>query len=163
MLRNGKGNRRGYTWYWYLPVLVACLALLFILFSSSRSQKQTEETVTIDSSSRAAIPAGTPVAEKRTLPVQDPEVENAGDHIAEATVYLKRKQSAAALRALHQAQAATNHAISLREPNESGGNKELLLTLNELGAIERAIQRGQLEEAVRQLNALNRRLDALAH
>ncbi|HEY0545695.1 MAG TPA: hypothetical protein VGC91_09990 [Pyrinomonadaceae bacterium] len=163
MLRNGKENRRGHTWYWYVPVAVVCLSLLFIFLSSSRSQKQTEETVTIDSNRPASIPSGTPLAEKRALPVQDPEVESVGDHIAEATVYLKRKQSAAALRALHQAQVATNRALSAREHSESGGDKELLLTLNELGAAEHAIQRGQLEDAVRQLSALNRRLDALAH
>lgn len=163
MFRNGKENRKGHNWYWYVPIAVVCFSLLFILFSSSRTQKQTEETVTIDSNRRAAIPAGTPIAEKRNLPVQDPEVEKAGDHIAEATVYLKRKQREAALRALHQAQVATNRALSSKEHTESGGDKELLLTLNELGMAEHAIQRGQLEDAVRQLNALNRRLDALAH
>lgn len=155
-------HRRSHTWYWYVPLGVACLALIFILYSSSRTPKQTEETVTIDSTRRTAIPAGTPVALARTLPVPDREVETVGDHIAEATVYLKKKQSANALRALHQAQAATSHALAAREHPE-GSNKELLLTLNELGAAEHAIQRGALEEAVKQLNALNRRLDELSH
>ncbi|MBV9957514.1 MAG: hypothetical protein JO360_03800 [Acidobacteria bacterium] len=118
--------------------------------------------MTIDPARRQAIPAGTPVALARTLPVQNREVETVGDHIAEATVYLRKKQSANALRALHQAQAATNHALALNQQPE-GGNKELLLTLNELSAAEHAIQRGALEEAVRQLNALNHRLDELNH
>ena len=160
MMKNGKENRRGYTWYWYVPVAVVCLSLLFILFSSTRATKQTEETVTIDSNRRASIPTGTPVAQTRQLPVQDREVETVGDRIAEATIYLKKKQSAAAIRALHQAQVATNHALSVREHNE--GDKELLLTLNELGSAEHAIQRGALEDAIKQLNALNHRLDSLA-
>ncbi len=93
--------------------------------------------------------------------MQDRDVETIGDRIAEATFYLKRKQSAAALRALQQAQLATNHAITLRERGGIG-DKEMVFTLNELTSAERSIQRGAIEDATRQLNALNRRLDTVA-
>lgn len=157
-----KRKRRIYVWYWYAPVVIVGVSLVFVLFSSARPPQQSDETVTIDSSRHVVIPTGTPVASTRTLPVQERDVETAGDRIAEATMYLKKKQTAAALRALHQAQAATNHALAARAPN-GGGDKELVTTVNELAATERAIQRGALDDATRQLNALINKLDALAH
>lgn len=157
-----KKKRKFSTWYWYIPVAIVGVSLVSVLFTSSRAPKQVEETVTIDSSRHVVIPTGTPLASTRKLPVQERDVETAGDRIAEATMYLKKKQKASALRALHQAQAATNHALAARAP-DGGGVKELMTTAYELAAAEHAIQRGALDDAARQLNALNNKLDALAH
>lgn len=146
--------------YWYVPVAMLGLSMVAMLFEVGRAPKQIEETVTIDSTRHVVIPTGTLVASTRTLPVQERDVEVAGDRIAEATMYLKKRQTAAALRALHQAQTATNHALAARG-FKVGGKEELLTIANELVAVEHTIQRGTLDDAVRQLNALDNKLDAL--
>jgi hypothetical protein len=148
-------------WYWYVPVVVVVGSSLLFLYSRSRAPKQIEETVAIDSSRRAVIPTGTPVAITNELPMQERDVEAVGDRIAETILYLKKRQTAAALRSLRQAEVATNHALAVRAHNGAEDN-ELLTTLGELEAAERAIQRGGLDEATRQLIALERKLDGLA-
>ena len=149
-------------WHWYVPLAIVGVSVVFVFYSVARAPKQIEETVTIDASRHVVTPSGTPVANAGTLPIQERDIEIAGDRIAEAIIYLKKKQSAAAIHALHQAQAATNHALAARGTN-GGENNDLVITANDLLAIERAIQRGALDDAARQLNALDNRLDALEH
>ena len=136
------------------------MSFLFVLFSSWRASKQVEETVAIDSSRRVVIPSGTPVTITHDLPLQERDVEVIGDRIAETTLYLKKRQTAPALRALRQAEVATNHALAVRAQN-GGGSKDLLTTLSEIEAAERTIQRGGLDDAAKQLSALERKLDTL--
>jgi hypothetical protein len=157
-----KEERRHSRIYWYLPVAMIGVSIVYVWFALAGAPKQIEETVTIDSTRHMVIPAGTLVASTRTLPVQERNVEAAGDCIAEATVYLKNRQTAAALRALHQAQAATNHALATRR-SKGTDDKDLLTIANELVAVEHAIQKGALDDAARQLNALDNKLDALEH
>lgn len=155
-----KKKKRFNAWYLYMPVIVVAGSFLFARLLSLRRPNQVEETVAIDSSRRAVIPSTAPVARTSELPHQERDVEAIGDRIAETTLYLKKKQTAAALKALRQAQVATNRALAVRE-HDGAGEKELLTTLAELETAEHAIQHGALDDASRQLNALERKLDAI--
>lgn len=157
---SSNSKKKSSAWYWYVPVVVVVVSLLPFLYSRSRAPKQVEETVAIDSSRRAVVPTGTPVAITNKLPTQERDVEAVGDRIAETTLYLKKRQTVAALRSLRQAEVATNHALAVRAYNGAEDN-EMLTTLGELEAAERTIQRGGLDEATRQLIALERKLDGL--
>lgn len=159
---NDKKKRKVSAWYWYVPVFVAGASLFYVLFSTFRPTNQIEETVAIESGRRTVVPSSTPVVRTRELPVQARDVEAVGDRIAETIVYLKKRQPAAALRALRQAQIATSHALAARATNVSG-NKELLTTQSEIELAERAIQRSAIDDATRQLNTIERKLDAIAH
>ncbi len=138
---------------------VLCFALLACL--PSCSQKRVEETVSVDagrSSSVAANAQAVNVAPQ--LPARDPDVELAGDHVAEAITRLKRRQTAAALGALAQSRAAINRALR-NESRDEEGREALRATLKGIENAERSIQRGALVEAATQLVALNKKVDAI--
>lgn len=156
-----KKKKRINAWYFYLPMIVAVVSFWFGRFSPLRMSTQVEETVAIDSSRHSVTPSSAPVAKTSELPHQDRDVEAIGDHIAETILYLKKRQTAAALRSLRQAQLSTNHALAVRA-NNGVGEKELSTTLGEIETVEHTIQHGLLDDASRQLNALERKLDALA-
>ena len=88
---------------WYALLAVGCGLLVWAAASTRRSSTPYEEIVTTGAHPPAA-PAPTPyVNDKPELPPRIPEVEQAGDRIAEVEVYLKKRQSAAALLALTRA------------------------------------------------------------
>lgn len=138
-----------------------CLCLALITLESSCSQKRVEETVTLDAgrSSSLAVNAQ-PVVIAPQLPARDPEVEQAGDHIAGAVMHLKKRQGAAALTDLAQARAAINRALHSDDRDEEG-REALRSTLKAIENAERTIQRGALTDAATQLVALNRKVDAI--
>lgn len=142
-------------------MIIIGVSFLYVLLSFWRAPNRVDETVAIDSSRHVVTPTGTPVAITRELPLQERDVEVVGDRIAETSLYLKKRQTAAALKALRQAEMATNHALAARMHN-GGGDKELVTTLSELEAAERAVQHGGLDDAIRQLNAIERKLDGVA-
>ena len=84
----------------------------------------------------------------------------AGDHVAEALTRLKRRQSAAALTALAQAESALGRALRA-ESRDEDEREAVRETLKGLETAERSIQRGALTEAATQLVALNRKVDAI--
>ena len=148
--------RRSAVWY---ALMAAGCALLVWAAASTRPSEPVVETVA--TGARPATPAATPFyVTQPELPPRDAEVEQAGDRIAEVEVYLKKRQSAAALAALARARRATARALEARRQKGSRGD-ELALTLKELDSVQRAIERGQFDEAHRQLVALDKDLDRI--
>ena len=137
-----------------------CFALLTGL--PSCSQKRVEETVTVDAgrSSSAVNANALPIAIAPQLPARDPDVELAGDRVAEAITHLKRRQNAAALGALAQSRIAIMRALR-NESRDEEGREALRSTLKGIETAERTIQRGALGEAATQLVAINKKVDAI--
>jgi hypothetical protein len=143
---------------WYALLAVGCGLLVWAAASTRRSSAPVVEIVT--TGARPAPPAPTPYVNNVELPPRDAEVEQAGDRIAEVEVYLKKRQSAQALAALSRARRATARALEARRQKGSRGD-ELAATLKELDSVQRAIERGQFDDAHRQLVALDKNLDRL--
>src|SRR5215510_2204284 len=104
--------------------LSLCLVLALMIATSLRS-KPVEETITVDHNRAATVPALSSVVASSGLPPADPDVEAAGDRVAEAVVYLKRRQFEPALNALAQARAATDRAMA-RRANDTRVKNQLL-------------------------------------
>jgi hypothetical protein len=144
---------------WCAPLALAC-ALLVYAAVRVRRPAPVVETVTTAARPAAASPTPAPVYFTPQLPQRDPEVELAGDRIAEVEVYLKKRQSAAALAALTRARRATTRALEERQ--HKGAHADALLsTLKGLDSVQHAIERGAFDDAHRQLVALDRGLDGL--
>jgi hypothetical protein len=143
---------------WYALLAAGCGLLVWAAANTRRSAPVVE---TVTTSTHPAPPAATPfyVAQPE-LPPRDAEVEQAGDRIAEVEVYLKKRQSDKALAALTRARHATARALEARRRKGSPGDV-LLSTLKELDSVQHAIERGQYEDAHRQLVALDKNLDRL--
>src|SRR5438105_10889657 len=143
---------------WYALLAVGCGLLVWAAASTRRSPPVVEIVTT---GAHPAPPAPTPyVNDKPELPPRNPEVEQAGDRIAEVEVYLKKRQGAAALAALTRARRATARALEARRQKGSRGD-ELASALKGLDAVQRAIERGAFDDAHRQLVALDESLDRL--
>ncbi|MDT5267818.1 MAG: hypothetical protein QOH49_4 [Acidobacteriota bacterium] len=128
------------------------------LFIRMRRPEHVVETVTTGARAATAASAPTPVYFAPQLPARDAELEQAGDHIAEAEVYLKKRQGAAALAALTRARRAAARALESRQ--RAGTRRDALAAaLHELDSVERTIERGAYEDARRQLIALDKSLD----
>src|ERR1700760_4364577 len=142
-----------------LYALAAVACALVVYAATVRNSAPVVETVT--TVARPAPPEPTPyVNDTVALPPRDADVEQAGDRIAEAEVYLRKRQSDRALAALGRARRAAARALEVRQRKGTRGD-ELTATLRELDSVERAIQRGAYEDAHRQLVALNKNLDRI--
>jgi hypothetical protein len=137
-----------------------CLVLAALAYAAvgSHSPSHVVETVTTGARQSQPASAPTPVVFAPSLPERDADVEQAGDRIAEAEVYLKKRQGPAALAALARARRAANRAIESRQHN-GARHDALAAALRELDAVERTIERGAYEDARRQLVALDKSLD----
>lgn len=146
-------------------LLLACAACLCAaaLFAAAvllrRPAPAVVETVTtgLDDSQPKAAPA--PVVKAPQLPERDEDIERAGDKIAEATVYLSRRQKSGALRALTEARAAARRAYDRRSLQHDPASHKLLAAIKELEQAESAVERGAFPDAKQKLLALNRQLD----
>jgi hypothetical protein len=140
--------------------LVAAVAFAAALFVR-RPAPAVVETVTtgLDRPSPATKPSPVASASAPQLPERDEDVEKAGDKIAEATVYLSRRQRPAALRALTEAHVAARRAYDRRSQQHDPDTHKLLAALRELELAEVAVERGSLPDARQRLLALNQRLD----
>jgi hypothetical protein len=144
---------------WSAPPALAC-ALLVYAAVRVRRDAPVVETVTTPARTPAAVPTPSPVYFTTQLPQRDAEVELAGDRIAEVEVYLRKRQSAAALAALTRARRATTRALEARQ--HKGAHADALLsTLKGLDSVQRAIERGAFDDAHRQLVTLDRGLDGI--
>ncbi|HEX8708412.1 MAG TPA: hypothetical protein VF723_09240 [Pyrinomonadaceae bacterium] len=145
------------------PLILFLLLLLCSLAACSSSH--VVETVTTDASRESALPAGAePIALEPRLPARDPDIEMAGDRVAEAITYLnthRRDRREIALRALNQAEAAIAHALRAAVRDERA-RALLHLALKDLDSAEHAVQHGA-PEADKQLASLNKSLDELNH
>jgi hypothetical protein len=163
VLKHNAGSEHARQQARLLPaVCAACLfaALAFAAaFFARRPARAVVETVTtgLDRPSPATRPS--PVASVPQLPARDEDVERAGDKIAEATVYLSRRQRPAALRALNEARVAARRAYDRRSQQRDPASHKLLAALRELESAEVIVERGALPEARQRLLALNQRLD----
>jgi hypothetical protein len=144
---------------WYLLAALLLCSLLFLFGSPRRRRTPVIETITTREGSPSHTQPGPAVQFSPQLPRRDADIESAGDHLAAATVYLKNRQSAAALRALTQARFATAHAIDRRRGQ--GKRFEVLEeALRDIDSAERYVQRGAFGDARDRLASLNSRLDA---
>jgi hypothetical protein len=154
--QNRIGPRRSHTLL-IAGLLGLCTLLLFFALSSRR-RTPIVETVTTEESPQTRATPGPALQFTPQLPQRDADIEAAGDHIAAATVYLKNRQSAAALRAMTQARSATAHAIDHRR--QQGKRFDVLEeTLREIDSAERYVQHGALGDARTRLISLNKKLD----
>ena len=141
--------------------LLLCGGLVLMFFFSSLRSSPVEETITVDQS-RAKPQPNTPVSITGDLPVADPDIETAGDRVAAAVIYLKRRQNEPALNALEQAKVATDRALS-RKAGETKVRDQLLATNREIELVKELIRKGKLGNATRQLADVNQQLEAVSY
>jgi hypothetical protein len=145
-------------------VCAACLVVGLVAaadFFVRRPAPAVVETVTtgLDGGNTAKL-APAPVVNTPQLPARDEDVERAGDKIAEATVYLSRRQKAGALRALAEARAAARRAYDRRAQQQHDPSAHTLLAaIKELEQAEVAVERGAFPDARQKLLAINHQLD----
>src|SRR3954467_9127557 len=126
------------TLLWCAPLAFACVLMVYAAVRVRRAAPVVE-TVTTAARPAAAVPTPSPVYFTSQLPQRDADVERAGDRIAEVEVYLKKRQSAAALAALTRARRATARALEARQ--HKGAHADALVsTLKGLDSVQRANQ-----------------------
>ena len=152
-------NSRRRTVLYYAISLCCVIALM--AFASSLRPLPVEETITVDSTQPAPQPAA-PVVRDGTLPLADPDIETAGDRVAAAVIYLKRRQSEPALNALQQAQAAANRAVT-KKPDDSESRHELISTTQEIERVKELIRKGRMNSAAKELKHVDQTLDAVSY
>lgn len=139
-----------------------CISIIFTL--SACSSSPVVEVVTTDASRSSALPPDAqPVALEPKLPARDPDIEAAGDRIAEAITYLntrRRDRREVALRALNQAEATISHALR-NNTHADSIRAALHTTLKDLDSAEHAVQRNA-PDAIKQLTAINKNLDGIS-
>lgn len=144
----------------YYALSLCCVIVLMIIFSSLRS-KPVEETITVDQNRAKPLPI-VPVPIISGLPVADRDIETAGDRVAAAVIYLKRRQNEPALNALEQAKAATDRALR-RKPEESKVRDQLLATNREIETVKELIRMGKVGNATRELKDVNQQLESVSY
>ncbi|MFL6228689.1 MAG: hypothetical protein ACJ741_07910 [Pyrinomonadaceae bacterium] len=158
---NAITERARQTPHLFFAVCAACLLVALVVMAAfvvRRPAPAVVETVTTGlDGGTPAKPA--PVVNAPQLPARDEDVERAGDKIAEATVYLTRRQKGAALRALSEARAAARRAYDRRAQQRDQPSHTLLAAIKELEQAESAVERGAFPEAKQKLLAINRQLD----
>ncbi|MDT7602167.1 MAG: hypothetical protein QOF61_164 [Acidobacteriota bacterium] len=144
-------------------VCAACLVAALIVavaFVVRRPAPAVVETVTTGlDEGQTAKDSPLPVVNTPQLPARDEDVERAGDKIAEATVYLARRQKGAALRALTEAHAAARRAYERRSQQRDPSSHKLLAAIRELEQAQLAVERGSFPDARQKLLAINHQLD----
>jgi hypothetical protein len=141
---------------WYLVGVVGLCSLAAGWWVSSN--RPVVVTITTGGARSTSSPAATGVHFAPVLPQRDADIETAGDHIAAASMYLKSRQNAAAIRSMNQARASTVHAIEHRK-QQGKQFDSLQETLKEIDAAEHSVRRGALGDARAHLASLNSRLD----
>lgn len=158
--RTATGQERAKARAWRCGALIFSLLLIGL---SACSSAPVVEVVTTDASRESALPPGAePIAVEPNLPAPDPDIEAAGDRIAEALTYLNTRRSnrrELALRALNQAETLINHFLKNGSPGDNVRNA-LHASLKELDSAEHAVQRNA-PDAVKQLTVINKHLDAI--
>jgi hypothetical protein len=157
LIKQRDSKKRGAASWLKFLLCVYCLITL-----AGCSSSPIVETVTTDAGRASALPAGAqPVAIEPNLPARDPDIEAAGDRIAEAITYLntRRRDRREVLRALNQAEATISRA--LRSGTQAESVRTALHTaLKDLDSAEHAVQRNA-PDATRQLTAINKNLDGI--
>jgi hypothetical protein len=152
-------SQRGRIVFYYACALCVVIALM-LLFSSWRS-KPSVETITVDSHRTTPV-SFAPIPGPSELPAADRDIETAGDRVAAAVIYLKRKQSGPALNALEQATAATERALA-RKPDQSKIRDQLLATNRQIETVKDLIRSGRIGTATTTLKEVDQRLEAVSY
>jgi hypothetical protein len=132
-----------------------------MVFASSQRPLPVEETITVDSTQATPQPVA-PVVHDGALPIADPDIETAGDRVAAAVIYLKRRQSEPALNALQQAQVAANRAVT-KKPDGSKTRDELISTNQEIERVKELIRKGRMGNAAKELKHVDQTLDSVTY
>ena len=156
-LNNSFRNRWLMVLYYTLSLSIV---LALMIFGSLRS-KPVEETITVDSNQAKTLQIA-PVPVTNELPRADLDIETAGDHLAAAVIYLKRRQNQTALNALDQAKAATDRALT-RRPVDSRVRQQLLATRKEIENVKELIRNGKVVNATQELKDVNLQLDSVTY
>ena len=144
----------------YYAISLGCVIALMV-FASSLRPLPVEETITVDSTQATPQPVAT-VVHDRALPIADPDIETAGDRVAAAVIYLKRRQSEPALNALQQAQVAANRAMT-KKPDGSKTRDELISTNQEIERVKELIRKGRMGNAAKELKHVDQTLDSVTY
>jgi hypothetical protein len=158
-MRQSVGIKPWGSWLAFTLYALAAAACVIVVYAVTLWRSAPKEEI-VTTPAHAPAPTPTPIVHTPNFKQTDPEVEQAGDRIAEVEVCLRKRQSAQALAALGRARRATARALESRKSRGERGD-ELASTLKGLDAVERAIQRGQLDDAHRQLIALDKSLDRI--
>jgi hypothetical protein len=154
-----RANEDRHVRYWSWLARPVCLLPLIILVTSC-GPKPAEETVTVRSSQHQTVSAEAPRVSTAQLPPRNPDIEKAGDLIAEATLHLHQRNSVAALHAVSRAEVEVKGVLG-KTPANQVTHGELVSTLRELESVTGLIHRGMFTDAIRRLGELNRKLDSL--
>jgi hypothetical protein len=144
----------------YYAISLCCVIALVVLASSLRPLP-VEETITVDSTQATPQPV-TPVVHDGALPIADSDIETAGDRVAAAVIYLKRRQSEPALNALQQAQVAANRAVT-KKPDGSKTRQELISSNQEIERVKELIRKGRMGYAAKELKHVDQTLDSVTY
>jgi hypothetical protein len=112
------------------------------------------ETVTMASQQRSAATDGKPLISTAQLPARDLNLEAAGDRIAEARIDLKRKNTAAALRAIAVAEEEVKKAVAI-QPDDA----QLAAFIRRLQTARQELQHRDLKAAALELRRLDQELN----
>lgn len=144
----------------YYAISLCCVIALMV-FASSLRPLPVEETITVDSTQATPQPVA-PVVHDGALPIADPDVETAGDRVAAAVIYLKRRQSEPALNALQQAEVAANRAVT-KKPDGSKTRHELISANQEIERVKELIRKGRMGYAAKELKHVDQTLDSVTY
>lgn len=145
----------------YYAIALCCVIALMVFASPSLRPLPVEETITVDPT-QATPQSAAPVVHDGALPIADPDIETAGDRVAAAVIYLKRRQSEPALNALQQAQVATNRAVT-KKPEGSKARDELISTNQEIERVKELIRKGRNNYAAKELKHVDQALDSVTY
>ncbi|PWT92334.1 MAG: hypothetical protein C5B55_06615 [Blastocatellia bacterium] len=152
-------NSRRRIIFYYTLSLCAVIVLMDV-FSSWRT-RPLEETITVDANRTKPV-AIAPIQTPTELPTADRDIETAGDRIAAAVIYLKRKQNEPALNALEQASAATQRALA-RNPDKGVIREQLQATNQQLETVKDLIRSGRIGTATIALKEVDQKLEAVSY
>lgn len=144
----------------YYAISLCCVIALMV-FASSMRPLPVEETITVDSTQATPQPVAT-VVHDGALPIADPDIETAGDRVAAAVIYLKRRQSEPALNALQQAQVAANRAVT-KKTEGSKTRDELISTNQEIERVKELIRKGRMGNAAKELKHVDQTLESVTY
>jgi len=132
------------------------VAGLFLLASAS-CERSSVETVTTASQQRLSAADEKPLISTARLPPRDPIFEAAGDRVAEARIDLKRKNIAAASRALILAEEEVRRALANKP--DGAADQHLAALIRRMQIAEQEVQRRDLKAAASELRKLNQELN----
>lgn len=133
-------------------LIVIGLSSLLLAFASC--ERRSVETVTVASQQRSSAADGKPLISTAQLPARDLNLEAAGDRIAEARIDLKRKNTAAALRAIAAAEEEVKKASVIKP-----GDTHLAAFIRRMQIAEQELRRRDLKAASSELRRLDQELN----